>query len=81
MLSAESAQILCDYAVDFSVLCVQHHTLKIRSVKISSAPPVVHIFIIHDKLVFLCILPKNGSLGFNACAVAERFIVTAETHV
>ena len=78
MLTTESAEILCDYTVDFPKFDISHHSLESRTVKICSAPSIIYVLVHNMQAVFLCILLQYGTLCFNAYAVAVGFIVTAQ---
>ena len=81
VFTAKTTQILGDNAVDFAGFHILHHLLKSRTLKVGAAPSIIHILGKNLQAMFDGILSKNGTLCFNADAVAVILIITAETHI
>lgn len=81
MFTTETAEVFGYNAVDLTKLYIFHHSLEIRSFKISPTPAVIDVLVHNVELVFFCELSENGSLCFDGYAVAIIFIVATEPHI
>ena len=81
MLTSEAAQVFHHDAGDLPGINVVHHPLKGRTLKVGSAPAIVHVFINNVQLLLLGEFAQDGPLCFDGNAVAEAFVVTAESHI
>jgi hypothetical protein len=69
--------ILGDYTVDFSVLNIVDHSLKVWAVIVRAGPAVIHVLAYHMKVIVPCVGLKHGALRLDTRAFPLLLIVAA----
>lgn len=81
MFTPKTAEVFCNYTIDFPAFNVRHHAFEIWPFEVCSTPTVIDILVIDPKLIILCKFTQDRALRFNADAVAIAFVIAAEPHI